>query len=94
VAFGHHVLAVRSLRKGLSKLQLDQKVLKQELDAHPEVVAEAIQTVMRKHCISDAYEQLKRLTRGAPVTKEQLQTFIAKLPIPKLERERLTNLLS
>lgn len=94
VAFGHHLLALKSLRKGLSKLQLDQRVLKQELEAHPEIFAEAIQTVMRRYRISDAYEQLKKLTRGSSVTKEQLQTFVTKLSIPKPEKEQLLKVLS
>ncbi len=93
VAFGHHLLALHSLRRGLGKLQINTKALRSELDAHPEVLAEAIQTVMRRFRIEDAYEQLKKLTRGEAITREQLQSFVVKLPIPKGERERLEELL-
>jgi len=93
VAFGYHLLALRSLNKGMSKVTLDLKVVRKELDAHPEVIAEAIQTVLRKHGVSGAYEKLKKLTRGEKVTKEMLGDFIEELPIPKGERERLLKML-
>ena len=89
VAFGHHLLAIKSLRKGLTKLQLDLQVIRDELDAHPEVLAEMIQTVMRKNGVADAYEQMKKLTRGEQVSREQLQDFIDTLTIPKSEKESL-----
>src|SRR5205814_9079149 len=59
VAFGYHLLAVQSLRKGLQKLTVDRVLLRQELQAHPELAAEAIQTLLRKHGIKGAYEKLK-----------------------------------
>jgi adenylosuccinate lyase len=93
VAFGHHLLAVRMLKQGLGKLQLDAERVGQELEEHPEILAEAIQTVMRRYRIEDAYEQLKKITRGEVVTQEKLQAFIAKLPIPEGERERLRTLV-
>lgn len=93
VAFGHHFLAVRSLGRGLEKLQLDPAVIKAELDAHPEVAAEAIQTVMRKNGIQDAYEQVKRLTRGREVTGETLRRFVEQLPLPEGEKERLMGMI-
>lgn len=93
VAFGHHLIAVASLGKGLRKLSLDRVALKRELDAHPEVVSEAIQTVLRKHGVVNAYEKLKMLTRGEKVTREKLASFIASLKIPKADKRRLTNLL-
>jgi len=93
VAFGHHLLALRSLQKGLSKLQLDQAVIKRELDEHPEVLAEAIQTVMRKNGITDAYEQMKKMTRGEAITRESLQKFVQKLSLPRGEKERLMELI-
>ncbi len=93
VAFGHHLLAVKSLQKGLGKLQVDRSLLRWELEQHPEVHAEAVQTVMRRYGIVDAYEQLKRFTRGREVTREGLEKFIRDLPIPKGERERLAKIV-
>jgi len=89
VAFGHHLLALRSIQKGLQKLQLHLPTIRLELDAHPEVMAEAIQTVMRKNGITDAYEQMKKMTRGEGVTRKRLQKFVEKLHLPKGEREQL-----
>lgn len=93
VAFGYHMLALKSLTRGLSKLSLDRSAVRRELEAHPEVIAEAIQTVLRKHGVSEAYEKLKKLTRGEKVTKEILWDYIEELPIPKGERERLLKML-
>ncbi len=89
VAFGHHVLAVSSLLKGLSKLAVDRTVLRRELDAHPEVLAEAIQILLRKHGVDSAYEQLKKVTRGAKVTRASLLEFAATLPLTKAELQQL-----
>ncbi len=89
VAFGHHLLALRSLERGLSKLALDRAFVRRELEEHPEVLAEAIQTVLRKHGVPGAYEKLKALTRGERVTWEALRAFIGRLEIPAKEKERL-----
>lgn len=89
VAFGHHLLAIASLQKGLGKLSVDTKTLARELHDHPEVHAEAIQTVMRRHGHEDAYEQMKTLTRGEKVTVENLRKYIEKLRIPPKEKKRL-----
>ena len=93
VAFGHHLLALQSLKKGFRKLQLDPNRIREELDAHPEVLAEAIQTVMRKNGIQDAYEQMKKLTRGEAVTKNSLEKFVEALSMPKVEKEQLLTIL-
>ncbi len=93
VAFGYHFLAVQSLIKGLGKVDVDRSAIKHELDMHPEVAAEAIQMILRKHGVSGAYEQLKALTRGEKVTKDMLKKFIGTLEIPKAERERLKKML-
>jgi len=89
VAFGYHVLAVSSLLKGIGKLSVDTQRLARELEEHPEVYAEAIQTVLRKHGVQDAYEKLKALTRGEKVTKEQLLTFVDDLDLPAQEKDGL-----
>ena len=93
VAFGHHLLAVESLRKALSKLALDPSQIQRELDLHPEVAAEAIQTMLRKRGVAGGYEKLKELTRGERVTKEQLKSFVDQLPLSADEKKRLQQLL-
>ncbi len=93
VAFGHHLLALQSLRAGLGKIYPDLQVLKTELHAHPEVHAEAIQVVLRRFGVTDAYERLKKLTRGEDVTLGKLQSFVKSLPLPKGERERLLEII-
>jgi len=89
VAFGYHLLALKSLQKGLRRLTLDARSLQRELDTHPELVAEAVQTVLRKHGVPGAYEKLKKLTRGEKVTRERLLDFIGTLEIPQKDKERL-----
>ena len=70
----------------------DQSRIREDLDASPEVLAEAVQTVMRRYGIADAYEQLKALTRGQEITPEMLAGFIAALDIPEEARARLSTL--
>jgi len=89
VAFGYHTLALASLTKGIGKLALNPVVIKAELTAHPEVRAEAIQTVLRKHGVEGAYEKLKKLTRGEQLTHEQIDEFIDSLEIPAKEKAQL-----
>ncbi|OIO55537.1 adenylosuccinate lyase [Candidatus Peregrinibacteria bacterium CG1_02_54_53] len=89
VAFGYHLLAVASLLKGIGKLTVDRGTLKHELDMHPEVLAEAIQILLRKHGVDSAYEQLKKVTRGAKVTRASLLEFAATLPLTKAELQQL-----
>ena len=90
VAFGYCVLAYDSLSRGLDKLEVNQAKIAAHLDASWDVLAEPIQTVMRKHGIDDAYEQLKELTRGkGGIERDSLHTFIAQLAIPEDDKERL-----
>ncbi len=89
VALGYAVLAHDSLLRGLDKLQVDEAALAADLDASWEVLAEAVQTVMRRHGLPNPYEQLKALTRGKDVTRESLAAFIDGLALPMDERERL-----
>ena len=88
-AFGYHTIAIDSLIKGLKKIELNRKVLTKELEDHPEVRAEAIQVVLRKHGVEGAYEKLKKLTRGEKVTHEEIDKFVLGLQIPKQEKDRL-----
>lgn len=93
VAFGYHLLALKSLQKGLGKLAVNATQLHLELQAHPEVLTEAIQTVMRKNGYSDAYERMKAVSRGKRVTREELRVFVEKLELKKEDRARLLEML-
>ena len=92
VAIGHSVLAYGSLMTGLKKLDLDPKRLAEDLDRAWEVLAEAVQTVMRAHGIPDAYEQLKAYTRGRPMDEKSMRTFVQTLPLPNEDKTRLLQL--
>jgi adenylosuccinate lyase len=89
VALGYTVLAHDSLMRGLGKLQVNEAALAADLDGAWEVLAEAVQTVMRRHGLPNPYEQLKELTRGKSITRESLSAFIDGLQLPTEERERL-----
>ncbi|MDR2689065.1 MAG: adenylosuccinate lyase, partial [Azoarcus sp.] len=89
VGFGHTVLALDSLLRGLDKLTADPARLAADLDACWEVLAEPVQTVMRRFGFKNPYDRLKALTRGKGITREVLHAFIATLEIPQAERERL-----
>jgi len=86
---GHSLISYDSCQRGLAKLEADTARIAAELDASWEVLAEAVQTVMRRHGVTDAFEQLKALTRGRPVTRELLREFIESAAIPPVERTRL-----
>jgi len=89
VAFGHSLLAYKACLRGLAKLELDPIRLAADLAANPEVLAEAIQTVMRRYGVENPYEQLKALTRGQSIDADSLARFVATLPIPEYARARL-----
>ena len=89
VALGHAVLAYHSLATGLGKLELNQAAIAADLDAAWEVLAEPIQTVMRRFGLPEPYEQLKNFTRGQPMTQELMQGFINKLDLPTEAKQRL-----
>ena len=88
-AFGHTLIAYDSAIRGLHKLETNPSRLAEDLDQSWEVLAEPIQTVMRRFGVPNPYEQLKTLTRGKNITKEDLQTFIHQLDIPQDARDRL-----
>ena len=92
VAFGHSLLALDSCLKGLNKLEADPARLAADLDECWEVLAEPVQTVMRRYGVENPYEQLKALTRGKGITREALQSFIATLAIPVAEKARLKDM--
>ena len=89
VAFAYTLVAVKSTQKGLGKLQLNEERLAEDLDRNWEVLAEPIQTVMRKVGMANPYERLKELTRGRRVTAEAMREFIGTLDLPEADRKRL-----
>jgi adenylosuccinate lyase len=89
VALGYAVLAYHSLGVGLKKLELNEAALAKDLDNAWEVLAEPIQTVMRRFGVPGAYEKLKDVTRGQAVTAEALHSLIRSLDIPQTEKDRL-----
>ena len=92
VGFGYSLLALDSLTRGLHKLEVNRDRLAQDLDAAWEVLAEAVQTVMRRYGITEPYEKLKTLTRGKEITSEGLAAFISELDIPIEAKAELTKL--
>jgi adenylosuccinate lyase len=91
-AFGHTLVALESLKKGLGKLTVNADRLAADLDASWEVLAEAVQTVMRRYGLPEPYEQLKALTRGQGITKDSMRTFITGLDLPADAKQRLLDL--
>ncbi len=88
-AFGHSLIALDSLMKGLGKLEVNPARLEADLDASWEVLAEAVQTVMRRHGLPNPYEQLKTLTRGQGITRDSMHAFIGGLDLPADAKTRL-----
>ncbi|KAF1698215.1 adenylosuccinate lyase [Pseudoxanthomonas jiangsuensis] len=91
-AFGHTQVALDSLAKGLGKLEVNPQRLDADLDAAWEVLAEAVQTVMRRHGLPNPYEQLKALTRGQGIDAQAMRGFVASLDLPEDARARLAAL--
>ena len=92
VAVAHSDIAYKSLLKGISKLELNQSKLEEDLHNNIEVLAEPIQTVMRKYKVSGAYEKLKELTRGQSLDSKKLKDFISSLDLPDAEKNKLLKL--
>jgi len=92
VGFAHSLIAYQSLLKGLNKLEINAAVINADLDSSWEVLAEPIQTVMRRYGIENPYEKLKELTRGKAITQQAFQKFIQTLEIPDDARENLLQL--
>ena len=92
VGFGYSVLAYDSCLRGLNKLEVNPERLAADLNESWEVLAEPIQTVMRRYGIENPYEQLKELTRGKGITKEALREFVQGLTIPTEEKKRLLDM--
>lgn len=92
VAVSYLVIALQSLQKGVGKLQLNEAAIHADVSEAWEVLAEAVQTVMRRYGIPNPYEKLKALTRGQAVSKEVLLDFVQSLDIPDDEKQRLLKL--
>jgi adenylosuccinate lyase len=89
VAFGYAILAYDSCLRGLNKLEVNPGRLAEDLDATWEVLAEPVQTVMRRYGVENPYEQLKELTRGKGISKDALREFINGLAIPQQAKDQL-----
>lgn len=92
VGFGHSIIAYQSTLKGISKLEVNAKRIDEDLDNSWEVLAEPIQTVMRRYAIEEPYEKLKALTRGKTITKETLGEFVDTLDMPQAAKDELKQL--
>ena len=91
-AFGHMLIGFDALQRGLNKLSVNPERLAADLDASWEVLAEAVQTVMRRHGLPNPYEQLKALTRGHGITEASMREFIASLDLPTADKQRLLDM--
>jgi adenylosuccinate lyase len=89
VGAGYSLIAYQSGLKGISKLELNQARMAEDLDNSWEVLAEPIQTVMRRYGIEKPYEKLKELTRGQDMSKEVIQAFVSGLEIPEQAKQEL-----
>ena len=92
VALGYSLLAYENTISGLLKVEVNKEALEKELDSHYEVLAEAVQTILRKVGYDKPYEKLKELTRGEKITKDTIKNFVKNLNIPKTEKDKLINL--
>ena len=92
-AFGHTMISLDALQRGLAKLSVNPERLAADLDASWEVLAEAVQTVMRRHGLPNPYEQLKALTRGQGITAESMRGFVDGLDLPAADKARLRELV-
>jgi adenylosuccinate lyase len=92
VGFAHSVIAYEATLKGISKLELNTQRIAEDLDACWEVLAEPVQTVMRRYAVENAYEKLKELTRGKGISPEALKVFIGGLDIPAEAKAELSKL--
>ncbi|WP_348666642.1 adenylosuccinate lyase [Arsenophonus symbiont of Ornithomya chloropus] len=89
IAIAYSFIAYQATLQGLNKLETNNKKIFSELDSHWEVLGEAIQTVMKRYGIKDAYEKLKNITRGKNITQNDIKQFIDSINLPKKEKERL-----
>jgi adenylosuccinate lyase len=91
-AFAYTLISLKSLEKGLTKLEADSKSISKELEHNWQLITEGIQTVLRKHKVENAYEMLKDLSRDKPVDKDSLHNWLQELPIPQYDKDMLLEL--
>ena len=91
-SFAHTLISIKQTIKATEKVDVDINILREHLNNNPEILAEAIQTVLRKNGYENGYEMLKELTRGKKVAVEELKAFISKLDISDVDKENLLNL--
>ena len=89
---GHSYLALINILNGLSRIYLNKSKINSELNEHWEVIAEAVQTILRKNGKGEAYEQLKALTRGKKINQKLISEFVSGLAIPTEDKETLLSL--
>ena len=92
IAMGYSYLSCKNILKGLRRITVNKAEMKNELNSHWEVLAEAVQTVLRKSGSDNAYEQLKNLTQGETLDQSSINDFVKLLRIPKEDKNRLINL--
>lgn len=92
VAFGHSLLAYRSILAGLKKIAPNPEVIQEYIDRHQEVIAEAVQTILRREGVQDAYERMKEMTRGREFVRAEFLAFIFSLPVSDEVKEELRGL--
>lgn len=92
LAIAYTLISIKQTIIGINKLRVNKEFLEQELDNNPEILSEAIQTILRKNGNENGYELLKELTRGKKVTLEELRDFVQKLEIDENDKERLLKL--
>jgi adenylosuccinate lyase len=91
-AFAYMTIANQSLMKGLDKIKINKDVINNDLESNQEILAEAIQTILRREQVEDAYEHLKELTRGRTLDKDKLISFIDSLKIDESVKDELKEL--
>ena len=92
VGFAHTIVSIKQTIKGFTKMEVNRNKLEKELEEAPEVLAEAIQTILRKNGYNNAYELLKELTRGKEISIEEIRKFVSTLEINEKDKETLMNL--
>ncbi|MBI4129313.1 adenylosuccinate lyase [Candidatus Peregrinibacteria bacterium] len=93
VAFGHHLLAVKALLRGFARIDVDREACTRELKEHPELCTEALQVLLRRFGESDAYDRIRKLTRGKKVTEANLREIVRRSKIPAEAQERISGFL-
>jgi len=91
-AFAFSLIGIKMCVKGLNRIQADRKKMLEELNKHPEVLTEAIQTVMRKEGNKNAYEELKKFSRGKKLTLDEIRNFVRKSSLSEKEKKKLLNI--